>query len=342
MLENTVNTLKTLSILKNWIKITLDALDSGNEALFDQVYGDNKKLLADVFITLDKRAAGKYENIFAEFINDMYLATDDTFTVSMEKLFEDAGKLLNAIGYIEDYYKANSRQCIVCKSRVLYKPLSPYYDYLSELHGTKKHIAETLNDSLYECPSCGCSDRDRLICVRLSQILGDTSKRVLQIAPAPSIEYFIKTNFPNTEYMSTDLFMDGVSFKSDIQDMNMVVDDCFDVVICSHVLEHVENDRKAMSELRRIIKPGGEILFLVPIAVDADYIDEEWGLSEEENWRRFGQGDHCRLYGKLPLMKRLLDAGFELESYTKDSMPEDVFYNTGLNDHATLYLLKKQ
>ncbi len=342
MLDNTENTLKLLSLLKNWIRIIVNALTNGDNTVFEQAYGENKDLLSDVYMSLDKRAVEGCESVFAELINDLLLATDDVFTVSAEIILEDAERLLNVIDGVEEYYKANSRQCIVCKSKVLYKPISPYYEYLSELHDSEKHIAETLNSSLYECPCCGCSDRDRLICVRLSEILGGTSKRVLQIAPAPSIEYFIKTNFPNTEYMSTDLFMDGVSFKSDIQDMNMVEDDYFDVVICSHVLEHVENDRKAMSELKRIIKPGGEVLFLVPIAIDIDYIDEEWGLSEEENWKRFGQGDHCRLYGKLPLMKRLLEAGLELESYTKESIPEDVFYNTGLSDHATLYLLRKQ
>ncbi len=77
--------------------------------------------------------------------------------------------------------------------------------------------------------------------------------------------------------------MDNVTFKSDIQNMSIVNDNTYDIVICSHVLEHVKDDQKAMSELERIINDTGKVVFLVPIDLKRTEIDEEWGLSESEN-----------------------------------------------------------
>ena len=110
--------------------------------------------------------------------------------------------------------------------------------------------------------------------------------RILQIAPERGIEEWILRNCPNVLYESTDLYDDSVSFRSDIQDMTCVLDKTYDYFICSHVLEHVFDDEKAIRELARILKDDGIGIFLVPVCLDIEDIDEEWGLSEAENWRR--------------------------------------------------------
>lgn len=92
--------------------------------------------------------------------------------------------------------------------------------------------------------------------------------------------------------------MNGVTFNADIQNMNMIQDNYYDLFICSHVLEHVKDDGKAMKELWRILKKDGIGIILVPLSLDYDKTDEEWGLSEVENWRRFDQDDHYRRYAK--------------------------------------------
>ena len=145
------------------------------------------------------------------------------------------------------------------------------------------------NKCEYSCPLCGSSDRDRMIIQYLKNIGIDESKeetKVLHIAPSIAIDNWIRINCPHISYETTDLFMDGVTFKSDVQDMNMISDEYYDVIICSHVLEHVEDDNKALSEFKRILKKDGQLIFLVPIDLSSDVIDEEFGLCEEENWRR--------------------------------------------------------
>ena len=120
--------------------------------------------------------------------------------------------------------------------------------------------------------------------------------------------------------------MRGVTFRSDIMDMKYVRDESYDIIICSHVFEHVKDDRKALSEFKRILKPNGRVVFLVPIALDFDGIDEEWGCSEAENWIRFGQNDHCRRYGKDALVKRLEEQVI-VHQLGIDFFGKDIFYN---------------
>ena len=135
--------------------------------------------------------------------------------------------------------------------------------------------------------------------------------------------------------------MQGVTYQSDVQDMYMISDETYDIIISSHVLEHVENDRKALKEMKRILKEDGMILFLVPIDLNANKINEEWGLSEEENWRRFGQGDYCRRYDKWGLIARLKEE-YCVYGLGKDYFGEEEFRNCGLTETSMLYILAKK
>lgn len=235
--------------------------------------------------------------------------------------------------------------CNCCGSKVMYLPLSNYFKQQQEKYNTIPHTYETMNESEYTCPHCGASDRDRLIISFLEKLnlnKGYHGERLLQIAPAMTIEKWIYRNCTSLRYESTDLYMDDVTFSSDIQDMNQVQDEQYDYIICSHVLEHVKDDRKAMRELHRILKTDGFGIFLVPIALDVDEIDEEWGLSEEENWRRFGQDDHCRLYARQGLIERLKEAGFYVHELGKEYFGEEMLSECGLTDTSVLYVLTKQ
>lgn len=238
----------------------------------------------------------------------------------------------------------NKRRCSCCGREVMYSPLSGWYFEMQKRYGAQTHWDETLNKEEYLCPVCGSSDRDRMI-ISFLQKAGlceaEEHAKVLQIAPAATIETWIQTYCPHVDYESTDLYMDGVTFGSDIMDMKMVEEETYDLVICSHVLEHVKDDRKAMRELKRILKPQGLIVFLVPVSLDMEDIDEEWGLSEAENWRRFGQGDHCRRYGKIGLMRRLEEEGFYVNALGKEYFGEEIFDKLALTDTSTLYVLTK-
>ena len=262
---------------------------------------------------------------------------------NIQQAYDSIVLLGTCLTQVKEDILSNQGKCACCGNIVEYYPLSSYYDEMSQKYGSSKWKSETLNKDKYTCPKCGSSDRDRLIVSYLKKIGLPTAlegTRVLQIAPAQVIDMWIKKWCPNVVYDTTDLFMDGVTFKSDIQDMHNVESRKYDVIICSHVLEHVKDDKKALSEMNRILKDDGEIVFLVPIDLNRDTIDEEWGLSEEENWRRFGQDDHCRAYSKQGLLERL-NEHFHVNQLGKGYFGEEVFGNAGLTDTSTLYVLTK-
>lgn len=208
------------------------------------------------------------------------------------------------------------RKCTCCGRSGeigLFEPLAEYYQEMRDKYHAAEGITEFLNEEEYTCKYCATSDRGRMICafLRMAKLpYAKKGTRILHIAPEQGVEKWILRNCPNVLYESTDLYNESVSFQSDIQDMVCVPDGTYDYFICSHVLEHVFDDEKAMRELARILKDDGIGIFLVPVCLDREVIDEEWGLSEEENWRRFGQNDHCRVYSKKGLVERLIRNGF--------------------------------
>lgn len=263
----------------------------------------------------------------------------------MHQLCRAIDDMMVIMGRLIEERNYEPKQCACCGSLVYYLPLPSYYEKQGQKYGVEKHVDETLNKNEYTCPACGASDRDRLMILMMKRLgldQGYYEESLLQIAPAPAIEHWINGNCPCLQYDSTDLYMENVTFHSDIQDMKEISDETYDYIICSHVLEHVQDDREAMRELYRILKKKGFCLFLVPIALDCTEIDEEWGLSEAENWRRFGQNDHCRRYAKAGMIERLQEAGFNVHEANKDFFCEDIFYQNGMSETATLYVLTRE
>lgn len=229
--------------------------------------------------------------------------------------------------------------CCCCKQRNFFLPFTKYYDYMQEYYGGIPWKHETQNSENMVCPACGSFDRERLIVLAL-QREELKQKRILQIAPSNAIDNFLKSQ-ENAGYDTCDLFMEGVTFKADLQHMDMVEKESYDIWICSHVLEHVKDDKKAMEELYRITKKGGYGLVLVPIDLNQKETEEEWGRPEEECWRRFGQDDHTRKYAKHDFIKRLELAGFEVEELNRDIFGEEVFQMNALSDTSVLYKAKR-
>jgi SAM-dependent methyltransferase len=89
-------------------------------------------------------------------------------------------------------------------------------------------------------------------------------------------------------------------------------DSSFDIILCSHVLEHVEDDRRAMAEMYRVLRPGGSAIIQVPLQGDTT-LEDPSATTADERKRLFGQHDHVRIYG-LDITKRLEDAGFGVET----------------------------
>ena len=164
-----------------------------------------------------------------------------------------------------------------------------------------------------ECPWCRSNDRERLLYLflrRHTKLLREPM-RVLHVAPEARLRRAIERR--QTAYETTDLAMLGVDVHAPLDALPRP-DDAYDAVICSHVLEHVPDDRAAMRELRRVLAPGGFAVLQVPIATRTARTDEDPSLPAEERSRRFGDPTHVRLYAEPDYVQRLEEAGFSVRA----------------------------
>ncbi len=250
-------------------------------------------------------------------------------------------------------YSFNAKYlCPICNSRIRnFQPLPKFYQNNAKKYGYRYHgQAETLNYHNYSCPLCGASDRDRLYALYIKDYFGRTKQdvtiKVIDFAPSSPLSHFIRALIAqpgkNVSYITADIKMEDVDYKVNIADMNMFNDNQFDFFICSHVLEHVSDDRKALSELYRILKPLGLGILMVPINLGVTKIDEDpYVIDESEKWRRFGQYDHVRIYSKDGFLDRVKASGFIVHQYGKEFFGENIFAQNGITNQSILYVVEK-
>lgn len=137
-------------------------------------------------------------------------------------------------------------------------------------------------------------------------------QRILHVAPDKCLRERLQGT-PGVEYVAGDKMEPGYDYPAgtiymDITEIGFP-DNHFDIIICSHVLEHVPDDRKAMRELLRVLKPGGLAVLLVPLSREQKTDEDLTVTDPEERKRRFGQFDHVRQYGR-DYFDRLREEGF--------------------------------
>jgi SAM-dependent methyltransferase len=245
-------------------------------------------------------------------------------------------------------------RCPVCGNRVRsFESLPKYYTENLQKYGFSFSVeeAETCNHQGYLCPFCQASDRDRLYALYMQNYLPTVKSvgviKIVDFAPAAPLSHFIRKLIAQSgqdiSYRTADLYAEGVDDQVDITDMGLYEANQFDFFICSHVLEHVKNDKKALHELYRILTPGGRGILMVPIVLGLEEIDEDPSVVDEgERWRRFGQFDHIRLYSKLGFLERVKEAGFLIHQYGKDFFGKDLLTQTGITTRSVLYVVEKR
>ena len=164
--------------------------------------------------------------------------------------------------------------------------------------------------------------------------------KVLHIAPEQEFLRKFK-KMKNLDYTSADLFSPIVDVKADILDLPFE-DESFDVIFCNHVLEHIEDDRKAMSELYRVMKKGGWGILQVPMKNSLEKTYEDFTITDpKERQKNFGQYDHVRWYG-MDYFDRLKSVGFDAKAnfYSQKFSDADI-KKFGLNRNEILPIVRK-
>jgi SAM-dependent methyltransferase len=192
------------------------------------------------------------------------------------------------------------------------------------------------------CPRCHSLDRERLIYLYLMKKTKVFRRNLtlLHVAPERNLQHVLAAR-ENIDYHSVDISSTSADASMDIMYLGYRAGS-FDVVICNHVLEHVSDDKKAMSELRRVLKPGGWAILQVPISLSLDQTYENpLIVAPGDRERLFGQSDHVRIYGK-DYRDRLEQTGFLVRvQSSKREFGESACRRYGLIRDENLYVCHK-
>src|SRR5262249_47276592 len=128
----------------------------------------------------------------------------------------------------------------------------------------------------------------------------------------------------------------------DVTDMRPYADGSVDIFICSHVLEHVPDDRKAMQELHRILRRDGFGIVMVPLVQSVEDTHEDPAIDTPLlRWKYYGSDDHLRQYGRRDFADRLAEAGFAVARLGVEHFGAEAFRRAGIAANSVLYVVRK-
>ena len=175
-------------------------------------------------------------------------------------------------------------------------------------------------------PSTLSLERHRLLWLYLKNetVLFEKKIKLLHFAPEQAFYKRFK-KLRNIQYDTIDINSPLAEIKADICDLP-IKENTYDFILCNHVLEHVLDDNKAMSELYRVLKKGGTGIFQVPIDMKREKTFQDDSITDKlERNKIFGQYDHVRVYGK-DYFNKLEDTGFKVQQidYSKKFSDKEI------------------
>lgn len=193
-----------------------------------------------------------------------------------------------------------------------------------------------------QCVHCGALERHRFVWLFLmnnTDLFDGKPKKMLHVAPEPCFESMLKERL-GSNYLTADLFNPRAMVKMDVCDIQYP-DRSFDVIYCSHVLEHIPDDKQAIREFFRVLQNNRWAILNVPISSDKTFEDSSI-VDPKERLKAFGLEDHVRRYGP-DYVERLRDSGFTVEiTKVGDLANSDEVVRMGLTqDSGEIYYCKK-
>lgn len=182
----------------------------------------------------------------------------------------------------------------------------------------------------FACPQCGSAERHRFAYLTLKEKLAGCADKTLHFAPERCVVPWLRSI--SKDYLSVDLYSPAAMQRMDIVNLTLP-DASVSLLWCSHVLEHIEDDRKAIAELYRVLRPGGLAVLMVPVYGSTTYEDPSIN-TPAGRLEHFKQEDHLRLYG-LDFDQRLKAAGFGVEVLSVADLPARDVERYGLDYPST-------
>ncbi len=226
------------------------------------------------------------------------------------------------------FYIGNKVECPVCSHR--YGKFLPYGRNTSSRENAL-------------CPSCLSLERHRLMALYLKKKTNffTADLKVLHVAPEYCfIDRFEKMD--NLDYITADIESPLAKVKMDIHDIPFP-DNSFDVAFCNHVMEHVDDYIRAMSELYRVLKPGGWALIQSPQDMKFEKTYEDPTITDPlEREKHFLQNDHLRLFGR-DYGRELEKGGFTVKEdrFVMDELSREEVMRYSLPSEEIVYFCSK-
>ncbi len=252
------------------------------------------------------------------------------------KIFNKTRRIANGLG--------SKRKCYICGRT--FNCFTKYRDGSKKISEFRRRLDGVGSDiDNFGCMYCGSHDRERHLFMFFDKLmLWDQMKHqnVLHFAPEKHLQIRISEQEPH-EYVKADI----CPRNSDIRKIDATAipfrDDMFDLLIASHILEHIPDYRKALSEFFRVMKPGGIAVLQTPYSRLLRNNFEDEGINTDELRLFFhGQEDHVRTFGERHFMKSLEDAGFILQiKRHEDYFDAGTTYYYGINRKEDLILVVK-
>ena len=218
---------------------------------------------------------------------------------------------------IKFLYRGNKVECPLCHTRL--KKFLPY--------------GRIPRDNAL-CPVCLSLERHRLLYLFMNERTSFFQKKHVVLHIAPEVCFLKKFEEIHTNtYITADIESPLAKVKMDIHHIPYS-DNFFDAILCNHVLEHVESDRKVLTELFRVLKKGGWAILQVPFfePIPEITLEDPRIISPQERFKHYGQDDHLRKYGK-DYAKRIKSVGFQVD--------ENMFVKTFSHENIQRYGLPK-